>query len=156
MGMAFVNIDEFRSLVGEYGIKERRAVKFGANDGNRGETGDIGGQTGGATGDQDRGQNGGATGDQGGGATGVNAGQKKGEHSSIKRKKLGVARPKLPIRRPKTNVVIQEPEVIPTQGSQMVQNPRRTQSSVYTTIAKNQVMIGLNRRRIQHSRHGAL
>lgn len=35
---------------------------------------------------------------------------------------MGVGRPKLPIRRPKTNIVIQEPAIIPTQGSEVVQN----------------------------------
>lgn len=35
VGMAFVNIDEFRSMVREYGIKERRSIVFGGNDANR-------------------------------------------------------------------------------------------------------------------------
>ena len=35
VGMEFVNMDEFRKLVREYGIKERRAVKLHANDVNR-------------------------------------------------------------------------------------------------------------------------
>lgn len=33
--MAFVNMDDFRSMVREYEIKERRVIKFGANYANR-------------------------------------------------------------------------------------------------------------------------
>lgn len=33
--MEFMNMDEFRSMEREYGIKERRAIRFGANDPNR-------------------------------------------------------------------------------------------------------------------------
>ncbi|KAL1816161.1 hypothetical protein ACET3Z_018735 [Daucus carota] len=52
---------------------------------------------------------------------------------SVKRKKLGVGRPKLSVRRPKTNTMYMEPNVITTQGSQVVQQsptpPLMTESS---------------------------
>ncbi|KAF1001897.1 hypothetical protein AG4045_000618 [Apium graveolens] len=76
---------------------------------------------------------------EGEGAHNEGAGQNIGSQSktggqpSVKRKKLGVGRPKLPMRRPKTKNLIIEPDVIPTQGSQVHQQsptpPLMTESS---------------------------
>ncbi|WOH00279.1 hypothetical protein DCAR_0519638 [Daucus carota subsp. sativus] len=74
-------------------------------------------------------------GEQGhGGNQGVQVEQTHVENApSVKRKKLSVGRPKLPVRRHKTNTVYIEPNVISTRGSQVVQQsptpPLMTESS---------------------------